>query len=291
MKTIIEAINDRLDQRQLSKRIETSERTEATYREYPKLYELDSKLLEVRSSKLISSLEQDKEPIKALNKLEDELISQRTDFIKKNGINPNFDKPQIKCQKCSDTGFIKASDGRRVVCMTCMQAALEDAFEGSGLKDYSSYTLKAFKLDYFKDGGIRKRQFEGIKAVTAGDIGGKPLRVLNGKVQSGKTYLAVIATKYAILQGLSAYYVKADKLCDLPHEDLETLKSYDMVVIDDYSAEVTLGYKNAAALHDLLEARIASGRVTIMITTTRLDVLVANSDERIAGKLSLAAEL
>ena len=91
--------------------------------------------------------------------------------------------------------------------------------------------------------------------------------------------------------GLSAYYVKADRLYELSRADQDELKDYDFVVIDDYSPEVTRLDKTATALHSLLEARQASGRATVIVSSASLEVLVAESEERIAGKLKSAGTL
>ena len=180
-----------------------------------------------------------------------------------------------------------AKDGRKVVCASCMKDALEEVFNESGLKDFGTYTLKSFKLDY---NGSRASEFEGIRALIEGKSE-ESLMLLTGGVQTGKTFLAVVSCKYAIMQGLSAYYMKSDRAGDFDNFELDELKTYDLIVIDDYAGEVTKYYKTANALHTLLEARLASGRATIIVSSSSIDTLVAESDERIAGKLRTAGTL
>ncbi len=291
MKTITDAINERLSRTRNMEKTDLENRIEETYKKYPGLRKIDSALVEVRTSRLICAIDHDKEPLAALQKREDDILKERKEYIDKNKIDPFFDREHVNCKKCEDTGFTKTKDGRRAVCRACMQDAIDETFTKSGMKDFGSYTLKAFDLARNKDDkGERKRQFEGLRALMEGKTE-KPLMLLKGGVQTGKTYLAVVACKYAIMLGLSAYYVKADRLYELSRADQDELKDYDFVVIDDYSPEVTRLDKTATALHSLLEARQASGRATVIVSSAPLEVLVAESEERIAGKLKSAGTL
>ncbi len=287
MKTINEVINNKIAAIELDKAVQTDNRIELTYKKFPKLREIDIDILNIRSSKLIAIMEGDEAPLKLISKREDDLRAERLDFLKKNNIREDFDKAWVSCETCMDTGFIRSSDGRNAVCMSCMKDAVKETFEASGMKDYDTYTLKGFKLDYFGD-SKRKKQFEGIRNLIEGKEDATKASLLFGSSQTGKTYLAVISVKYAILQGKSAQYIKADDLQYYAKEDLEELKDYDYIVIDDYSAEITLGYKTAAAIYNLLESRIARKKPVVLVTGTNKETLVANSEERIAGILSRA---
>ena len=289
MKTINEAIGERLSRIKLEKQMDMNDMIEHVYRRFPELKKIDGDLVDVRASRLICSIEQDDAPVPALKKREEELLAQRKKVLLENNIPEDFDSEQIRCAKCGDTGFIKASDGRRAVCNSCMNEAIEETYNESGMRDFSSFTIKSFDLKYYKNGD-RKRQFDGLKKLIAGKTDEK-LMLLNGGIQTGKTYLAVITCKYMVLQGFSSYYVKADNLMYLSREELQELKSYDLVVIDDYSAEVTRNNKIANTLHTLLEARLASDRATVIVSASPLKVLVDDSDERIAGKLKSAGTL
>lgn len=289
MKTINEAVSERLSRIRNEKQLDANDLSERVYRAYPELKKIENNLVDVRASRLICSIEQDEAPVAALKKREQELLDERKKFLADHKIDPDFDKEKIHCAKCGDTGFTTSSDGRRVVCQACMKEALQEAYNESGMRDFSSFTLKGFDLNYYKT-GERKRMFDGLRKLMEGKTE-KKLMLLTGGIQSGKTYLAVVTCKYAAVQGMSSYYVKADSLMYLSREEVEELKTYDLVVIDDYSAEVTLNNKTANVLHTLLEARLAAERATVIVSTSPLEVLVADSDERIAGKLKVAGKL
>lgn len=290
MRTITEAINERLSRTRNLKQMDAEERIEEVYRKHPKLAKIDADIIEVRSSRMICSIEHDMEPVPALKKREADLRVEREEYITKHNIRPDFDREQIFCQECEDTGFVTNKDGRRMVCRACMKDAVKETYDNAGMKDFGTYTLKSFDLKYFNDNGERQKKFAGIRDLIEGRSEAS-LMLLNGGVQSGKTYLAVVACKYAIMQGQSAYYLKADRLSAVNRDDLEDLKGFDLIVIDDYAPEVTQDKYNAAALHNLLEARLASGRATVIVSSSPLNVLVSDSEERIAGKLKSARTL
>ena len=290
MKTITDAINDRLFHLKNEKEMLSSRLTEATYNKYPELRRIDRDIFDVKTSRMICSIEHDTAPVAALNKREEDLQEERKKFLLDNNIPENFGEPQVRCDKCNDTGFTQTKDGKRVVCKICMKGALEEVFTESGLKDFGSYTLKSFEFDYFQDGKARQKTFNGIRDLIEGKKSDK-LQLLTGGIQTGKTFLAVVSCKYAIARGFSSYYIKADSFGELSNSDIEEFKEYDIIFIDDYSADVTKIYKTATNLHNLLEARLASGKPTVIVSSSPLEILVSESDERVAGKLRLAGTL
>ena len=63
MKTINEAVNERLSRINNMKRMQAEDMTEALYRKHPALRRIDSDLLDVRTSRMICSIEHDSEPL------------------------------------------------------------------------------------------------------------------------------------------------------------------------------------------------------------------------------------
>ena len=289
MKTINEAIGERLAHIKNIKKMDGERAADLIYKKHPKLRKIDGDLLETRTKIMICAIEHDKAPVPALEKLESDLLKEREEYLKENKLPSDLSSVNVHCEKCGDTGFVTTKDGRKAVCTSCMKDALEEVFNESGMKDFVTYDLKSFDINYYKD-DVRSREFKGLRKLMEGKSE-KPLMLLTGGVQTGKTYLAIVSCKYAILTGLSAQYLKADRLFDLSYDDLDTLKTYDFIVIDDYSAEVTNNNKIANHLHTLLAARLASGRATVIVSSSPLEVLVADSDERIAGKLRTAGTL
>ena len=284
MKTINELIAGRAANSSLRRRIDAEDNMIAVYKAHPKLASLDNDLLEIRKSKMIAAVDHDDKPIPALEVREKELFAEREQYIKDNNIDPDFEEEKVACASCGDTGYSKTKDGRRIVCPSCMSGLLEEAFDEAGLSDYSSYTIKAFAFDRFGDAKERKTKFNAVKALFEED-GRKGVAVYSDRSQSGKTYLTVVAVKYAIIEAKSAYYAKAEHFEDMSFEKLEALKSYSFVAIDDYSAESTFSRRIASSLNSLLEARCANGLPTLIVSTSPYEDLVAGSDARISGKI------
>ena len=285
MRTISEAVNERLSQVRNNKEVKRNDVIRVVYEKFPKLRQIDADLVQTRAERLIASIERDEDPIKALNKREEDLLEERKEFLIKNNIRDDFDEESVVCGSCNDTGYIKTKSGRTVVCRDCMIDAITEVFNESGLADFTTYDMKSFKLDYYKDdNGDRINKFKKLQSIIDGK-GNNSVWILTGNVSSGKTYLAVVCCKYAILQGYSAHYLKADKLYELKPEEISDLKTYDFIVVDDYAPEITNVYKNATNLHSLLEARMASDLPTVIVSSSSLAAIVEGSEERIAGKL------
>lgn len=284
MKTINELISEVAASMAARRRIAAEDHALAVYKAHPKLASLDNDLVEVRKSKLIAAIEHDDKPVPALDAREKQLLLERQSYIKDNNIDPDFEEEKVICSSCGDSGYAKTKDGRTIVCPSCMSGVLEEAFNEAGMSDYSSYTIKAFSFDRFGDAKARKTKFAKVKALFE-EEGRKGVAVYSDASCAGKTYLAVVAVKYAIIEAKSAYYLKAEDLERISDEKLDMLKGYRFVAIDDYSAESTFSRRTASALNSLLEARCANGRPTLIVSTSPYEDLVAGSDARISGKI------
>ena len=289
MKTIRSLIADRIISDKLVKDIRRENMISYVYRSHPSLEKMDEELVDIRKQKLMAAMEQDTDSAAPLAKREEELISQRDRYISEKGIDPLFDEVKELCPKCHDTGFVTTKSGNKAVCGNCMKEELSECYASSGMADYSSYTLKSFDFGYFK-GADRKTPFNRIKKMFE-EKEGLPLMVYSAPSQTGKTYLSVVLTKYAIIEGNSAYFSKAEWFEDQELSDDEAVAECDFLVIDDYSASITNNRKIASNINKVLETRSAGSKPTLIVSTEPLETLVAGSDSRIAGKLSKAGRI
>ena len=285
MKTIKALINDELLSRASTRSVIRDEVIEDTYYNHPELERIDNELLALRGSRMLSIFDKKYEANSAIDVREMELRQERKAYILSHEINPDFDEEVSICSKCNDNGFITARNGRKVVCASCMNELLEECFEASGMSDYSSYKLNNLKLNYFDNKKAREKSFNAIKKLFEEGTEGKPLRIYYDLAQTGKTFLSVILTKYAIVEGNSAYYIKTEDLRNIDDSVKTDLKKCDMLIFDDYSPELTRNWYIASSLNMILEARSASDRPTVLVTSVPKEELVANSDARIALKI------
>ena len=291
MKTIRALIEEKRNYDSSRREIAREERIEAVYSAHPELRQLDGKLLELRAKRLVSAIDHDNARTRLYESDEKIMASKRERYIKDNGIDPAFDQEAYLCELCKDTGFCM-KNGIRIVC-DCMKRELNECFDSCGLSDYSSYSNKTFDAGRFKDAKERSGRRNKIAMIINGSpkYEGTDLWVLTGAPCSGKTFLAVIMTKTAIMIGKSAAYVNCDSIYNMTEDDIGFMRSCDFLCIDDYSGSVTSGFKTASVINSVLEARNARKLKTLIVTSSSLESLVSESDARIAGKLSKAGTI
>ena len=285
MRTIKSLINEEVISRASERAIVREENIEDVYYRYPELQKIDEELLALRGSRMLAVFDKNEEPIKAIEVREEELKKAREAFISKNGIDPLFDEEKAFCQECDDTGYIEMANGKNAVCRSCMKSQIEDCFNSSGLKDYSTYKIKNFDRSLFGNKKERSDKLKSMMKLFEEDLEGCPLKLYSDRGGSGKTFLAVVVTKYAILEGKNALYTKAETFLDVNEDEKDDYKLCEMLIVDDYSAEITRKWQIASALNSILEARMASNRPTVIISSSSKEQLVMESDERIAKKI------
>ncbi len=290
MKTIRSLIADRIQSDRVVKEIRREDRISMIYRSHPALEKIDEGLVDIRKQKLMAAMEGDKDSAAPLAKREEELLKERERYISDKGIDPSFDEVKELCPKCHDTGFVTTKSGNKAVCGNCMKDELAECYASSGMADFSSYTLKSFDFGYI-NGIDRKSVFNKIKKIFEDGYEGPFLMVYSSPSQTGKTYLSVVLTKYAIIEGRSAYFSKAEWFEDRDLAEDGSVNECDFLVIDDYSAAITNNRKTASHINKILEIRSAASKPTLMVSTEALETLVAESDSRIAGKLSKAGRI
>lgn len=292
MKTVNELIAEKISDISIRKRLAAEDRTIAVYKAHPELEDIDNKLLDLRKEKMLAAVEHDDKPIPAMEVREKELLSLREDYVDSHGIDPHFDEEKPRCKKCGDTGYTVTPGDIRIVCPDCMTDVLKEAYEEAGMADYATYTLKSFALDHFGKKKERRVKFEAVKKLFEADDAGKnPIAVYSDIPRSGKTFLAVILVKYAIIEAKSAMYLKTEQLESFSDYKISELKDCNFAVIDDYSAEAVMNRKIASSLNSVLEARIARSLPTLIVSSVPYDLLIKDSDARIAGKLVNAVRI
>lgn len=290
MISIRKIVSDSLSSRAVQRRIACDEQMEEIYAANPELSDIDDGLVEVHKSRILTVFEKNDQAEAALVRRENDLNAARIKYLKEHNIDPKFDQEKPFCEHCNDTGWITVNDTKSI-CRYCMRNELNECFDRSGMRDYSSYKTKAFDLGYTGQKQERTRVFKSGKNMLEHPDATKPLAVYSGAHRSGKTFLSVILVKYAIIEGKSAYYSKAEQYGSFEDDEIDFLKDCEFLIIDDYESEVTLNWRTAVNLNAVLEARMASGLPTILVSASPIADLVANSDARISSKLNGATSL
>lgn len=290
MKTIKALIAEELKARASMRSIERDKRIEDTYYQYPDLEKIDSELISLRGSRMLTIFEKKEGQADIIEFREKELLKEREEFISKHNIDPEFDEEKPICSKCMDTGFFVKNNGMSVVCTFCMSSQLNECYEKSGLAEYSTYDPKYYDKNYFEDKIGRNKRMKAMISLFESECEDTPLRVYSDNSGSGKTFLSVVVTKYAINEGKSACFLKAEDLLDCTDEKKEYLKKCDFVIVDDYASDVTRNWQIASNLNYILDVRIASKRPTVLVSSSPFAEL-CNSDLRITQKLKRASTI
>ncbi len=272
-----------------SREIARDKTVRQVYDSYPELEKIDSDIVAARATELIAVIDNNIVEQNHSRALTSQLRDKRERFISRNDIDPHFDEEKVICDICKDTGFYQNKGGMMQVCR-CRQEDIEECYRLSGLEDYSLIKLENYKDDYFgrKSHRMAMRR-ELVELVVKGDKSGDHcINMLYDGVQTGKTFLAVYIVKLAINLGHSACYLRLDDLSLKYDDELDDYKDSDLLVIDDYIANMTMTGMIGTRLNSILESRIARGLPVIIVTSFPVTSLIAESDVRIAGKLKRA---
>ena len=289
MVTIRELIALSFPEVEAQRRIDKDKKVSMYYSKYPELAAIDQDLIEIRKSKMLASLDGREDFADKIGTRESALRAKRVKFLNDNGIPADFDEEEYICSKCSDTGYIEGKGGTIRVC-TCKNDQLEECYERSGMRDYRSIRPDNYRADYLGDEKKRKDLMGSLlnACLGTGNSEGKNIWIYRGAPQTGKTFLAICVAKGMIKLGKSAYYCKCEAIEDMDEDLIDDLKAYDVLVIDDFAADISSRRKNAYILNTVFEIRNAAGLKTILVTYETQNDLISGCDVRIAGKLKNA---
>lgn len=296
MKTIRQLVNETRSMRQTDKELDREDRVDAVYRDFPGLERIDEQIVRVRGQNLIRVAEKKIDAFSLPTEEEKELAEKRRVFIMKNNIDPEFDELKIVCPKCKDEGFIsgKYKDGHLYKVCDCMKDELEEAFAQAGLGYYKTINSDTFDTKHIASSAEKRTNVRKILTRALMDFcygGNAETYIYSDGVQTGKTFLAVWFAKTAIELGCSTFYCKADDVISADDEFISNLKECKVLVIDDFSSRVTAVNKAASILNNVLDIRSSAGLMTVFVTTESKEEIIAESDERVSGKLVGAVKL
>ena len=210
----------------------------------------------------------------------------------------NFE-PQPFCKVCGDTGYAGA---KLCGCFT----SLLQAGACRELSSLSGMTLTRFEdmdMTYYsavpdKSGLSPRQQMEDVVAYCrdwAEDFSeDSPSLLFRGPTGTGKTHLSLAIAKAVAEQGATVLYGSVQRLLrqvEREHfgkEDGDSLARFgtcDLLILDDLGTEFASPFYTAA-LYDILNERILSGRPTILSTNLNGDQLRERYGAQIASRIT-----
>lgn len=257
----------------------------------------------------------------AAKKLEDTIESlnvERSGLLEKKGYSREYLLPRFQCEKCSDTGVVKAPDGGAdTVCICYRQQLIDYLYDQSNLSTVNAEGFESFITDYYPDFpneeryGIKKsprRQILGILENCANFVENfednevKNL-LFSGPTGVGKTFLAGCISMELMKRGYTVLYQTAPALFNTIYEyryntsnneDWDSavysnILESDLLIIDDLGTESPTGMRYAELL-SIIDTRLANDTrrpcKTIISTNIDLKKLFEYYDERIVSRLT-----
>lgn len=273
------------------------------YERYPELEEIDTKLYRGGADNLIRIINDPKNAAKyneEYRKYCGDLRRRRGEFIEKNGIDADFDKPRYRCALCGDTGFLPS--GGRCECYERM--LVKERYARSNLKDrLDKETFESFSLDFYSresDGKHKLSPYENMERIYGHcvdfcdgfDTHAKGL-LFYGKPGLGKTFLSCAIARRLMDSGKSVVYMRAPRMFALYEENrflqekdevFADIYECDLLIIDDLGTEAQ-SKTNLAFLFEVMSERIENGKKIVISTNYSLGELAKMYSSRFTSRV------
>ncbi len=281
-------------------------RREEVFSKVPELSDLDSeiKMLGLKIYKIaLMSADKEKE-IENLRISQKNLLAKRDALLIENGFAPDELSERFKCEKCRDTGAVGTAP-----CDCYRRKLIIKAYEQSNLSNQlKDQSFKTFDISLYNDeadetyGVSPKEHMAGILATAQAFVQNFEKTDKNllfwGAPGLGKTFLSTCIAKELIKKGYSVIYETAyqtfsmlEELKFKRSEDTEKLKfktdklyTCDLLILDDLGSEFKTQYTNAA-LFDILNSRLISGKKTVINTNLSVSEFESLYSERVASRI------
>lgn len=277
---IIDAIIRERQSARIKLEADAEARRREVYEKLPRVREIDS-LLSSTAFDIIRASFGKKESaadILSLRREKNEkLLQERRDLLVGAGFAPDVTEVKYSCDICSDTGY-----NGGVLCR-CMHKRYEEAVaerinENLRIADVS---FSDFKLDLYPENGAGalspRAQMQEVFAFcknfaeTFGESGASLF--MSGGSGLGKTFLASAIAREVAKRGHSVIFDTAfsilgaleDVKFGRREDDLDTLYSCSLLILDDVGCEMATPF-TTAALYNLINTRLTSGKSTIVIS-------------------------
>ncbi|MBR5156120.1 MAG: ATP-binding protein [Clostridia bacterium] len=271
----------------------------------PRLAEIESELMKqgTRLLKCVLNRCEDFEDIKGTIQ---GLQKEKSQLLIKNGFDENYLDDIYSCYECRDTGFV---EGRRCECLK--KLIVKNIGENSNLTEHMrKQRFENFDLSLFAnqddEGGhtLKVMQIVCDKALSFAETFDetKDNFLILGNAGTGKTFVTSCIGNRALERGKTVYYQTAFKLFEIlennkfnkVEEDLVDIVKYiydvDLLIIDDLGTEFTTQF-TLAALFDIINSRIISGKSTVISTNLNFEELSNTYSQRVTSRFMESYQL
>lgn len=228
-----------------------------------------------------------------------ELQRKKAELLKEKGYPTDYVNDIYSCEICRDTGFV---EGKRCVCLKNLISKHIGA--NSNLTEFMrEQTFDKFDMSIFANQGENSQRVLKVMQTVCDtaltfaenfDVGHDNM-LLMGNAGTGKTFVSSCIANRALERGKTVYYQTAFKLFEIfesskfNREDDEApgivkyVYDVDLLIIDDLGTEFVTQF-TSAALFDIINTRITSGKSTIISTNLDFETLSEKYSQRIASR-------
>lgn len=276
-----------------NERIKLEAATEAkrleVYEKLPRVREIDSELSSTAFDIIRASFgkKESAADVLALRREKNaKLIAERQSLLTDAGYAPDMTDVKYTCDVCNDTGY----DGG-VLCR-CMHKRYETAVAEKINKNLriNNVSFSDFRLDVYPENGTgtlspraqMKEVFSFCRNFAENFGEGAMSLFINGDSGLGKTFLAHAIARTVAERGFSVIYDTAFSLLgeleDIKfgrrEDDLDAIYSCSLLIIDDVGCEMATPF-TTAALYNVINSRLVSGKATIIISPLKREDIAA----------------
>ncbi len=272
---------------------EWEEKTLEIYKRLPRLEKIEDEIKKLSFQKIQQALMKKSFKNTQNDDKVFQLIKERDYILKAEGIESGFLEPDWDCKKCSDKGYLEPG----ILCTCYNKEKINLLLERSGLVgEMLEKTFDNFDLNYYTDNNSMQKQIHRSLEFIDNIHQGKKQKnmYLFGEVGTGKTHLSLAIANQLIVYNHSVIYKRIDDLLEIiiefkyedkeNKEQLEILKSVDLLVIDDLGTEKTSTFA-LNQIRIILEERANMNKAMIINSNLDLDNVQKYYGARIADRI------
>lgn len=296
---------------------EASRRKQSLLEVNPRLAEIESEIskisIETAKSIIIANNEDKEKLLNELKKKSNNLIKEKTKFLKDLSKTTEFFEPNFECKICKDTGFIQKNE-KSVMCNCLKQKIYDVAYNKSNIGNLEHENFSTFNIRLFSDKPNKDRFKSDIsprenmsllkeKAMNFIENFDNPLEknlIFTGGTGLGKTFLTNCIANEILKEGKTVLYQTAPVMFDEILDEKfgkdnaisnlrENILNVDLLIIDDLGTEKFSDSK-IEELFIIINTRLLNQNhkitKTIISTNLTIDELVSIYTMRIGSRLA-----
>ncbi len=302
-KEIWNQANEELRKRRERRSMERERRRSVCFAKVPRLADIEYAMIQtgIQLSRIVLEGKDVVAEVNQLSQKHQALIKERTALLAQLGYPPDYLTPKPYCPICEDTGY---TDTARCACLDKLLKEIAAARLNSE-SPLQLCSFETFKLDYYPDRqdpslgiNIREKMTEIYRSLKSYaehfSLSSKSL-FLWGPPGLGKTHLALAIAGVVLDKGYSVIYMPAQNMVNRLEKDrfssgtegeAETaFLECDLLIIDDLGTEFLNSFVQAA-LYNVINSRILSGKPTIISTNLEFATLRERYPDRLFSRLT-----